>query len=47
VMMKTSKNVFRGVNNVSLDAGSWPSGVYHVMLTTITGTVYKYRMIKQ
>lgn len=47
VMMETSKNVFRGGNNVSLDAARWPSGVYQVILTTVTGQVYKYRMIKQ
>jgi hypothetical protein len=47
IMMETSKNVFRGGNNVSLDAGSWPSGVYQVFVTTFTGQVYKYRMIKQ
>jgi hypothetical protein len=47
IMMETSKNVFRGGNNVSLDAGRWPSGVYHVILTTVTGEIYKYRMIKQ
>lgn len=47
IMMKTSKNVFRGGNNVPLDAGTWPAGVYQVILTTVTGEVYKYRMIKQ
>jgi hypothetical protein len=47
IMMQTSKNVFRGGNNVSLDAGTWPAGVYQVILTTITGDIYKYRMIKQ
>jgi hypothetical protein len=47
IMMQSSKNVFRGGNNVSLDAAIWPSGVYQVILTTVTGQVYKYRMIKQ
>ena len=47
IMMQTFKNVFRGGNNVSLDAGKWPSGVYQVILTTITGDTYRYRMIKQ
>ncbi len=46
-MVQTSKNVFRGSNNVSLDAESWPAGVYQIILTTVTGEVYKYRMIKQ
>ncbi|MFM1794105.1 MAG: hypothetical protein RL642_490, partial [Bacteroidota bacterium] len=47
VVLQTSKNVFRGGNNLSLDAASWPSGIYQVVLTTISGEVYKYRMIKQ
>lgn len=47
IIMQTSKNVFRGGNNLSLDAASWPSGIYQVVLTTVTGEVYKYRMIKQ
>jgi hypothetical protein len=47
IMMQTSKNVFRGDNNVSLDTGTWPAGVYQVILTTVTGDIYKYRMIKQ
>jgi hypothetical protein len=47
IIMQTSKNVFRGGNNVSLDAGRWAPGVYQVILTTVTGEVYKYRMIKQ
>lgn len=46
-MVQTSKNVFRGTNNVSLDAESWPAGIYQIILTTVTGEVYKYRMIKQ
>jgi hypothetical protein len=47
IIMQTSKNVFRGGNNLSLDAASWPSGIYQVVLITVTGEVYKYRMIKQ
>jgi hypothetical protein len=46
-MTQTFKNIFRGNNNISLDANGWPSGVYQVILTTITGEVYKYRMVKQ
>ena len=46
-MTQTSKNVFKGANNVSLDAASWPAGVYQIILTTVTGEIYKYRMIKQ
>jgi len=46
-MTQTFKNIFRGNNNISLDAIGWPSGVYQVILTTITGEVYKYRMVKQ
>jgi len=47
IMMQTSKNVFRGGNNVNLDALSWPAGVYQIVLTTVTGEIYKYRMVKQ
>lgn len=47
IMMQTSKNVFRGGNNVNLDAGTWPAGVYQIVLKTATGEVYKYRMVKQ
>ena len=46
-MTQTFKNIFRGNNNISLDANGWPAGVYQVILTTITGEVYKYRMVKQ
>lgn len=47
IMVETSKNVFRGTNNVSLDAENWPAGVYQIMLRTVSGELYKYRMIKQ
>ncbi len=47
IMTHTFKNVFRGINNVSLDASGWPAGIYQIILTTVTGEVYKYRMIKQ
>lgn len=47
IMAETSKNVFRGTNNVSLDAENWPAGVYQIMLRTVSGELYKYRMIKQ
>jgi hypothetical protein len=46
-MTQTFKNIFRGNNNISLDANGWPSGIYQVILTTVTGEVYKYRMVKQ
>jgi hypothetical protein len=46
-MTHTFKNVFRGTNNVSFDANGWPAGIYQIILTTVTGEVYKYRMIKQ
>jgi len=46
-MTQTFKNIFRGNNNLSLDAAAWPAGIYQVTLTTITGEIYKYRMIKQ
>ncbi len=46
-MTQTFKNIFRGNNNLSLDASTWPAGIYQVTLTTITGEIYKYRMIKQ
>jgi hypothetical protein len=46
-MTQTFKNIFRGNNNLNLDAAAWPAGIYQVSLTTITGEVYKYRMIKQ
>ena len=46
-MTQTFKNIFRGNNNISLDADGWPSGIYQVILTTISGEVYKYRMVKQ
>ena len=46
-MTQTFKNIFRGNNNISLDADGWPSGIYQVILTTVTGEVYKYRMVKQ
>ena len=46
-MTQTFKNIFRGNNNISLDANGWPAGVYQVILTTITGEVYKYRRVKQ
>jgi hypothetical protein len=46
-MTQTFKNVFRGTNNVSFDASRWPAGIYQITLTTVTGEVYKYRMIKQ
>lgn len=46
-MTQTFKNIFRGNNNLSLDGTAWPAGIYQVSLTTITGEVYKYRMIKQ
>lgn len=44
---QTSKNIFRGTNNISLDAQRWPAGIYQIVLTTLTGNIYKYRMIKQ
>jgi hypothetical protein len=47
IMTQTFKNVFRGANNVSLDANGWPAGIYQIILTTVTGEVYKYRMVKQ
>jgi CotH kinase protein/Secretion system C-terminal sorting domain len=46
-MTQTFKNVFRGTNNVSLDASGWPAGIYQIILSTVTGEVYKYRMVKQ
>ena len=46
-MTQTFKNVFRGTNNVSFDASRWPAGIYQITLTTVTGEVHKYRMIKQ
>ena len=46
-MTQTFKNIFRGNNNISLDANGWPAGIYQVILTTVTGEIYKYRMVKQ
>lgn len=46
-IMRTTKNVFKGDNKISMNGDYWPAGVYQIMVTAATGEKSVFRLIKQ